>query len=345
MKKSILSVEILDKIRAHEETYDLYECLLEIYHSVRSEFVEKHGPETLLWPDQWDRLAVKECRQKLDDYIAMYGYIFSEEFPRPYTNSQSMKKFSMLHVSHAGVCKIQCRYITFQEFLFELSFLLVRCIAGRIWRETPKMPLEIIWEKTEQRVLDISERMEIEKYIAGSEEIEQEYDELYSYRRLSLLSCNLKKHRVVPKLLGAEVLLTHTNVLIPVHHCETCNRTFIGEETLKFYENRFGKLAVCVTHDTSANSTGAYGELNSESLLHKLGYNVVEGELSQTERRKFLIYLIEGKKISFFQACRDIENAIKIFEYRPTYRRAVQRWREDLAFINEYMENNLDGNL
>ena len=146
-------------------------------------------------------------------------------------------------------------------------------------------------------------------------------------------------------MLTVNALAAADNVLIPVHHCETCNRTFIGEETLKFYENRFGKLAVCVTHDTSANSTGAYGELNSESLLHKLGYNVVEGELSQTERRKFLIYLIEGKKISFFQACRDIENAIKIFEYRPTYRRAVQRWREDLAFINEYMENNLDGNL
>lgn len=345
MEKSILTVDILDKIGAFEETHDLYECLLDVCNSAKCKFLEERGIEALKWPGQWEVLVTKVYRDKLDDYIFKYGHIFSEEFPRLHTNNHSMRGFSMLNWSAMNILEPnKYRYITFREFLYKLSFVIVYCIGERIWRKKPKMPLEVIWEKTEQRVLDISERMGLEKYRVGSDKMVRQNSEVYSYRRLSLLSCNQKKHRVIPKLLAVQALLTQTRVLIPVHHCETCNRTFIGEETLKFYENRFGKLAVCVTHDTSANSTGAYGELNSESLLHKLGYNVVEGELSQTERRKFLIYLIEGKKISFFQACRDIENAIKIFEYRPTYRRAVQRWREDLAFINEYMENKTDEN-
>ena len=83
------------------------------------------------------------------------------------------------------------------------------------------------------------------------------------------------------------------------------------------------------------NNTYKY-VFNGESELHQYGYNVVDGRMSEEERRLLLVELLKEKKMTRFQIMRDIENAIGLFDDDYRFLNAVSKWKSDLLFISEY---------
>ena len=96
-------------------------------------------------------------------------------------------------------------------------------------------------------------------------------------------------------------------------------------------------LCIQTTNDCSAANDSDF--FTAESPLHQLGYNVIAGKLTEKERQTILVKIYEKKWLTFFQIQRDLEKAIRIFQYRSHYQAAVMKWKSDLYFISEYVKN------
>ena len=167
----------------------------------------------------------------------------------------------------------------------------------------------------------------------------RECPKLYVYKILSQVSC-YKNHKVVQDecvvdLAGA----MGKTVRLPIHRCLTCGKLFIGVESYKIFTEEYGLMLFERLPDESMkrDQDQYFKNFNSESKLHRMGYNVAAGGLTEKERRALLISLLENKYMSYLEICADIENAIRIFEGRPNYDAALTKWRRDLRFIAEYV--------
>ena len=98
--------------------------------------------------------------------------------------------------------------------------------------------------------------------------------------------------------------------------------------------SEYGLLCAECTSETPKRTN--FSKYDDESKLHQYGYNVVDGELSERERQNLLAFLFDNKIMTYFEICRDIENAISIFDGRPKYALALEKWRRDLKYIGEY---------
>ena len=152
------------------------------------------------------------------------------------------------------------------------------------------------------------------------------------FENLSAISCNLNSHvvesvRVPVPLLGSPEL-----VMLPIHHCTTCDRYFIGCETLKLYEKLYGRLFIRAIREGADSAEFAFF---NESELHRTGYSVRKDGMATEERQAFLLKLIDNQIMNRFSICRDIEKSIKIFKNRPEYAAAVAKWKEDLFYVSK----------
>lgn len=158
---------------------------------------------------------------------------------------------------------------------------------------------------------------------------------LYLYDSLKLVSCNLKEHKLVTKryhLLHAD---KRSVLALPVHYCEDCGRYMCGKISFSLFKGYYGKLMI-ETHTMRSDDAFEW-RLSGESELHKLGYTVVNGSMSASERQNKLISILEGKRLSFYDVVATIEQNIRIFSTNPRMRFAVDKWKSDLEFVNEYM--------
>lgn len=80
-----------------------------------------------------------------------------------------------------------------------------------------------------------------------------------------------------------------------------------------------------------------FGCFSAESKLHSLGYNVIKGNMSETERERLLIHLIDNNLISYVELCATIEQNINIFKNSYIHRFAVEEWKTDLKAIGNYI--------
>lgn len=62
---------------------------------------------------------------------------------------------------------------------------------------------------------------------------------------------------------------------------------------------------------------------------------MIAGQESESDRRKRIMMLIKNGFMTNEAICRDIENAIRIFESNPKMYSALQKWRSDLRFTRE----------
>lgn len=72
-----------------------------------------------------------------------------------------------------------------------------------------------------------------------------------------------------------------------------------------------------------------------------LGYNVRDGEMTEQERQLLLLQLLNNNSVSYFEACRDIEQAIRLFSGRPKYEPSIMKWKKDLRFLGDYINGKL----
>jgi sulfite reductase beta subunit-like hemoprotein len=111
----------------------------------------------------------------------------------------------------------------------------------------------------------------------------------------------------------------------------------IGSLSLSLFRECCGKFVAQIRNlDPGHDSTWC---LERESKLHQLGYNVEAGKLTSAQRQDILIQILETKQLSFFEIVNTIEQNIRIFDSHSTKQVAVEKWRTDLKFINEYVAN------
>lgn len=342
MGKCCLSEESLVRLDIYDDTYDLYYNLVQAYHTAYNGYYEVNPESSMLWPHKVDELARKECRRAIDGFLLKHSFIFTSEYTRLYTNAANIKFFSMLNVTHPKPLTLKIRIITFRSFLHELYNLVSHIIFLRAQRENPRISRDYIFSKIEKTVADSEQKTAESRFFIEQDDFVTPEAGLNIFQSLSLILCNFQNHIVIPKLYRADFIGNPSQVLLPVHYCKTCGRCFIGVKTLAIYEKMYGKFFVQINHEKNQGlGNNFFSELNSESLLHSLGYNVVKGGLTEKERRELLVYLLRNEKVSYFQICRDLENAIRIFRDVETHQVAVSKWIADLEYVSEYIKNGI----
>jgi len=160
---------------------------------------------------------------------------------------------------------------------------------------------------------------------------------LYLYDALIYTSCSQEKHIVRPSIYYAKQKAGDCLIALPVHYCEDCKKYLIGKQTLSLFEACFGKFIIQIKRNFLGN--GCSWDSFGESKLHELGYNVVEGKMTDFQRQELLVSIIQGKIMTYFEVSATIEQNIRLFESQVRMEKAVSKWRRDLKFLGEYIIN------
>ena len=160
---------------------------------------------------------------------------------------------------------------------------------------------------------------------------------LYVYK--GKRSCEKKNHNIIP---ATGILSSRNNrpVKINIQYCKTCNEYFIGLESYKNYQKDHGGLLGNIYFENIAKSPGhGYGNLADESPLRLCGYTVKEGELSVEKRRFILKYILDHDILDKPQVVNYLEFFVATNEKQKNKQEAVQKWRDDLDWVNHYQIN------
>lgn len=126
-------------------------------------------------------------------------------------------------------------------------------------------------------------------------------------------------------------------VPVNVQYCNRCGCYYMNVRTYKDYCNRYGHLLLEI-HYTEEFTTGSYDSFRGfakDSILSRCGYSVKQG-IPATTRQKILIYIMESKRATKWQIIDLISGFISLNSSLPRMSGAVDRWSEDLTFVNNY---------
>lgn len=126
----------------------------------------------------------------------------------------------------------------------------------------------------------------------------------------------------------------HETVEIDLQRCNRCRKYFIDNQSLKIYEKRYGRLRInrCTMDEyMRRHSNQNDGYYAPDSILSRNGYYA---DLRTEDRQRVLSFMMEN---GISKA--EIKNKLTEFiEYRgERCYKAVDVWRADLKFVNEYM--------
>ncbi|MEE1283169.1 MAG: hypothetical protein UHK60_13110 [Acutalibacteraceae bacterium] len=229
------------------------------------------------------------------------------------------------------------------KFLYYFRSIVVRAICEK---EKEQNPSYTIFQASKDVRNRIKERMILrhnECKIPKNDNISLTDEPLYIYDALNNIACKRNNHELIPKRYHAQHTDGKNIIALPVHYCKTCKRYLCGRLSFSLYKEFFGKFVI-ETHNLILGQDDSW-DLYGESKLHRFGYNVINGELTISERRDILVSLLESKKMSFFEITATIEQNIRIFEGNYLMFRAVEKWRSDLGFINNYMLDKMQNNI
>ena len=164
--------------------------------------------------------------------------------------------------------------------------------------------------------------------------------------RTNSFSCRRNGHKF--KEVTACVTLIRTNnriqdVFLPGWQCETCKCYYILEDDYEKLD-RMGVIVAKVYTEKEWKSTqragGQFSELNPESILHKLGYNVTASQgLSDSIRQETLATAIDFKLMSKREVIDFLTWLINTRSGIDTMQNAVGKWERDRNFVSNYRLN------
>lgn len=117
--------------------------------------------------------------------------------------------------------------------------------------------------------------------------------------------------------------------------CKDCEKYYLNAESFNLYARRFGLPQVSIQILKSEKES--FSGWNEESLLHMAGYNVnaVQG-LKAEERRAVLTEVLDTGLMEKYQVTAFLEGLIRRNKYRLKLQNAINKWTDDLHFVNEY---------
>jgi hypothetical protein len=154
--------------------------------------------------------------------------------------------------------------------------------------------------------------------------------------------CHKKQHVITP-MRGIVQLLTVENEQVSyeiyVGFCMECNHYYVFksdyDEMLKI-----GKpLCAVYQNDIDEDEKQTYGSFNykSQSVLNAMGYTVgMNDNLSAFERQKILSKALQRNLIEIHDLLKFLNWLISTRETQMKYRTAVNKWKEDVKFVEAY---------
>ena len=120
-----------------------------------------------------------------------------------------------------------------------------------------------------------------------------------------------------------------------VYYSEADGEYYIDEITYQQFRNRYGLPYVSLESVPGEHYTNP-AFLADMSPLFLYGYNVREGELSLQERRSILARLMDYNLMEKISIHNYLCSFINRNETNPGMENAVEKWKEDLSFVDEY---------
>ena len=120
-----------------------------------------------------------------------------------------------------------------------------------------------------------------------------------------------------------------------VYYSKTYGKYYIDEITYQNFRRRYG-LPYVSLESVPGEHYANPAFLADMSPLFLYGYNVREGETSLQERRSILARLMDYKLMEKIKIHNYLCSFINRNETNPGMENAVEKWKEDLAFVDEY---------
>ena len=233
---------------------------------------------------------------------------------------------------------IQNTMIGFDQFLDYFRRAVMRCVFEEKQKRDSTYTIFHARRDIETSIVSYMKRSHHESIISLNGKIELTEAPLYLYDSLNSISCKREKHQIVPAKYYTRHMDGENAIVLPVHFCVHCRKYLCGRISYSLFKLHFGRVGI-ITQELSDESQ--CWNIHGESMLHQLGYNVVEGKMSSSERQNLLVSILESKQLTFFEIVATIEQDIRIFQTNYRMKNAVRKWKEDLLFVNEYMASKL----
>ena len=124
-------------------------------------------------------------------------------------------------------------------------------------------------------------------------------------------------------------------ILIPAIYCDTCEQFYILEPEYRKLKVRGTPICKVVTQAVYKDIRSGKIELNAESLLHSLGYNVSEKEgLSPQYRHNLLKTIIEEKVMTRMAVLSHLDYLIKRNGKKDHMESAKSKWEDDRYYVS-----------
>ena len=232
------------------------------------------------------------------------------------------------------------RLATFSEFLVDLYNAIVRKLLRYREYEGVKITYQEEYQILSNRI-ETYARKEFSERLTEPSVITSNHP-LYIFTALSHTKCYRQHHRVEPRGMVAKLVKGAHQINLPTHYCTECQKHFIGSHTLSVYEKNFGPIII-EKHRLSEYDD-SFNTFRMESKLHQLGYNVIDGRLTEEERHNILTSILESGQMSYFSIVSIIEQNVQMFKNSDQHILAVQKWRKDLRFLGDFLlsEDNKD---
>lgn len=156
--------------------------------------------------------------------------------------------------------------------------------------------------------------------------------------------CHNMEHEIKP-LRGIVQLLTDENKVIDyeiyIGYCKVCDKYYMFQES---YEKmlKAGKPLCTVYYKGEKIKEKQHTPFRyrSQSVLHAMGYTVESNtNLSKEERQSILQRALESNLFQIHDLLDFLNWLIRTRESQTRYRIAVRKWKEDVAFVEDYKKN------
>ncbi len=126
----------------------------------------------------------------------------------------------------------------------------------------------------------------------------------------------------------------HIKQPINVFFCKKCDRYFVNSEAISEYSKQHIFLRLKFKAGDTVYNRKAFSEL----ALY--GYTVREGGMTEAQRQGLLKVIIDNKLMKKHEIIKQIQENISYNGKKSGNERAVEKWRDDLEFVQSYTDNN-----
>ena len=263
LKDYSLTKENLAYLGLFEPFYDLYCSYKDILLDAQEELNAQKGQT--VWPDEITKFANNKSRLLFNEFFDRYSYLFIDEEYIFHTNTVFMRLMALYNTKPLT---LEISFVSFERFLKDLEGAVAYLIRNKKEKEFSRsFNEETILRNVNNRIQNLVNRAKAYQN-SNSVNPEKICEEFTIYANLKNISCNQKKHKINSSFCYCN-LLENKVVRLPIHYCATCNKYFIGIESLKIYEKTYGKI-IAVKH---YESDGCIFDNFGESELYQTGYN------------------------------------------------------------------------